>query len=171
MQRPDPPAARIEELEARAAALVEYGNSLPDGVTTEAFAEASLLRDEARKLRAANQGSDRNLGLGASEAKDSSSAATARASGPEARANTLAAVLQPFAKPRATRRYPTGQDEVDQDVLEVEVTVADWWRALTALGLFDADLAEEYATAGHGTLSEGLADELRSIARAVHSVR
>lgn len=38
-------------LEARAAALVEYGNALPDGVTTEAFAEAENLRHEAAKLR------------------------------------------------------------------------------------------------------------------------
>lgn len=38
-------------LEARANALVEYANSLPDWVTTEAFAEAELLRREARKLR------------------------------------------------------------------------------------------------------------------------
>lgn len=40
-----------EQLEARADALVEYGNSLPDGVTTEAFAEAENLRRKAKNLR------------------------------------------------------------------------------------------------------------------------
>lgn len=39
-------------LEERATELEEYGNSLPDGVSTEAFAEASNLRAAARKLRA-----------------------------------------------------------------------------------------------------------------------
>jgi hypothetical protein len=38
-------------LEARADALVEYGNSLPEGVTTEAFAEAANLRRKAAQLR------------------------------------------------------------------------------------------------------------------------
>jgi hypothetical protein len=49
----EPAAAETAgEMEARAAALDIYGESLPDGVTTEAFAEASNLRREARRLRA-----------------------------------------------------------------------------------------------------------------------
>lgn len=92
------------------------------------------------------------------------------ARGPEARANALATVLKPFAQPRATQRYPMGE-AFDKDVLSVEVTLGDWWRALVALGLFDASLAEEYAEAGHSFLTAGFADELRDIERAVHSVR
>lgn len=88
--------------------------------------------------------------------------------GPEARANALAEVLKPFAHPRATTRAGF-TDEVDKDVLTVEVTIGDWWRALTALGLFDAEMAEMYAGSEH--LSEGFTDELKAIAEAVHSVR
>jgi hypothetical protein len=62
-------------------------------------------------------------------------------------------------------------EALDKDVLAVEVTVGDWWRALVALGLFDVEMAEEYARVGHSFLSDGLADELRDIAKAVHSVR
>jgi hypothetical protein len=40
-------------LEARATLLDSYGESLPEGVTTEAFAEASNLRREAADIRAA----------------------------------------------------------------------------------------------------------------------
>lgn len=43
--------ATPDEMEARADALDAYGNSLPDGVTTEAFAEAANLRHEAKRLR------------------------------------------------------------------------------------------------------------------------
>jgi hypothetical protein len=42
---------KATELEEKANSLVQYGNSLPKGVTTEAFAEAMLLRMEARKIR------------------------------------------------------------------------------------------------------------------------
>lgn len=67
--RPDCNAASVrqwpdltpDEMEAKADALVEYGNSLPDGVTTEAFAEASLLRREAREVRSAASVRERAL--------------------------------------------------------------------------------------------------------------
>lgn len=42
--------------EARAAELEEYGDSLPEGVSTEAFAEATNLRYDARSIRDAKGG-------------------------------------------------------------------------------------------------------------------
>lgn len=50
---------RAKAMETRADALVEYGNSLPDGVTTEAFAEAENLRRYAQRLRDEGSGFDR----------------------------------------------------------------------------------------------------------------
>jgi hypothetical protein len=49
---PGSASAAADAMDERAAALVAYGESLPDGVTTEAFAEAANLRHEARRLRA-----------------------------------------------------------------------------------------------------------------------
>lgn len=43
--------AQADKFDIRANKLDEYGNSLPEGVTTEAFAEASNLRYAARALR------------------------------------------------------------------------------------------------------------------------
>jgi hypothetical protein len=44
---------RAEQLESRAAELDSYVASLPPHVSTEADAEAELLRREARRLRSA----------------------------------------------------------------------------------------------------------------------
>jgi hypothetical protein len=40
-----------EAIEARAVALVSYANGLPEGVTTEAFAEAENLRRSIRRIQ------------------------------------------------------------------------------------------------------------------------
>lgn len=46
-----PVETEAEALEMRAAWLIDYYNSLPEGVSSEAYAEANNLRYKARRLR------------------------------------------------------------------------------------------------------------------------